>query len=145
MKIRSLIMVLTIASLLAACTPKDASTQVPTLALEMTETMESREHTSIPAEVASATLASISSGNVFDIEISGFTFVQNTVTIKIGDTVNWINQDGATHTIVADDDSFKSSSLKNGNSFSHTFGIAGTYTYHCGIHSSMTGSVIVEP
>ena len=145
MKIRSVLALITMVAFLAACAPRTSSTPVSTLALEMTETMESREHTSTPAEVASATFAPIPSGNVFDVEISGFEFVQNTATIKVGDTVTWTNQDGAPHTIVADDGSFKSNSLKNGTSFSHTFDIAGTYSYHCGIHSSMIGLVIVEP
>ena len=152
MKIKSLITILTMATLLAACTPKDASTPIPTLAAVMTEvmesiepTLESSEETSAPTEVASATSAPNTSGTVFEVKISGFAFEENTVTIKVGDTVTWTNHESATHTVAADDGSFISSNLKNDASFSHTFDSAGTYPYHCGFHSSMTGTVIVVP
>jgi plastocyanin len=155
MKIRSLLTIFTLASFLAACAPKSPSSEVATLAPLMTEAMESMEPisapsedasaTSAPSEVASATSAPLSSGNVFDVEISGFKFEDNTVTIKVGDTVTWTNHDSATHTVAADDGSFKSGNLKNNASFSQTFDTAGTYSYHCGFHASMTGTVIVEP
>jgi plastocyanin len=82
---------------------------------------------------------------VFDVEISGFAFEESSITIKVGDTVTWTNHDSSPHTVVADDGSFKSNSLKNDASFSQTFESAGSYSYHCGIHSSMTGIIIVEP
>lgn len=145
MKIRTFLIILTLSSLLAACAPKELSTPVSTLAPAMTEAMESMEPTLAPTEVASATSAPIPSGNVFEVEISGNAFEENTITIKIGDSVTWTNHDSATHTVVADDGSFKSSSLKNDASFNQTFDKAGTFTYHCGFHSSMTGTVIVEP
>jgi plastocyanin len=155
MKIRSLLTIFTLASLLAACAPKSPSSEVATLAPLMTEAMESMEPisapsedasaTSAPSEVASATSAPLPSGIVFDVEISGFKFEDNTVTIKVGDTISWTNHDGGSHSVVADDGSFKSSNLSNDASFSFTFDSAGSFPYHCGIHPSMTGTIIVEP
>jgi plastocyanin len=40
---------------------------------------------------------------------------------------------------------FESGTLGPGASFLHTFTTAGTYAYHCRIHSGMTGTVIVAP
>jgi plastocyanin len=48
------------------------------------------------------------------------------------------------HTIVADDGSFSSSYLTAGQTYSYTFTKAGTYIYHCGIHKTMAGTIIVK-
>lgn len=143
------------AALLAACAPKSTTTEAASLDPVITDTMASMEASSVPSEetpstpvtneAATATSAPVPSGNVFDVEISGFAFEASTITIKVGDTVTWTNHDDSPHSVVADDGSFKSNSLKNDASFSQTFGTAGTFSYHCGFHASMTGIVIVEP
>lgn len=79
-----------------------------------------------------------------DVTIPGLSFNPDTVTIEVGDTVTWTNEDNVAHTVTADDDSFDSGSLSPGNSETVTFATAGTYAYHCSIHSSMTGTVVVE-
>jgi plastocyanin len=145
MKISSLLTILTLASLLAACAPKSTSPEVATSAPVMTEPMVTSEPTTVPVEIITTNSAPVPSGNVFEVEISGFLFKENTITIKAGDTVTWTNHDSATHTVAADDGSFKSGNLKNNASFSQTFDTPSTYSYHCGFHASMTGTVIVEP
>jgi plastocyanin len=68
--------------------------------------------------------------------------------------VKWINNDqsssvygntGVTHTITADDGSFASANIPPGNTFEHTFTVAGDYPYHCSIHPTMKGTVTVTP
>jgi hypothetical protein len=49
-----------------------------------------------------------------------------------------------TITVTADDGSFDSKPIAGGATFSQAFPKAGTYTYHCAIHSSMTGTVVVQ-
>jgi plastocyanin len=71
-------------------------------------------------------------------------FNPQTVTIKVGETVTWTNQDSHNHTVVADDGAFQSNDLANGATFSFTFDKAGTYAYHCSIHPTMTGTVTVQ-
>jgi amicyanin len=66
------------------------------------------------------------------------------ITVKVGDTVTWVNQDAPKHDVVADNGEFKSSLFDKGQSFSFTFTKAGTYPYHCSIHPGMTGTVIVR-
>lgn len=78
------------------------------------------------------------------VSIKGMSFSPKAITVPLGATVHWNNVDGMTHTITADDDSFDSGSLADAGSFTHVFATAGTYKYHCGIHSSMTGTVIVR-
>jgi plastocyanin len=83
-------------------------------------------------------------GNGAKIAISGFKFDPATITIPVGTTVTWTNQDSANHLVAADDGSWKSESLAKGATFSHTFDKAGTYTYICKIHTTMKGTIIVK-
>ena len=43
------------------------------------------------------------------------------VTVAVGTTVTWENQDGMSHNVIADDGSFKSPDLGPGKTFSVTF------------------------
>ena len=80
-----------------------------------------------------------------NIEIKGFAFSPDTLTINVGDTVTWTNMDSAKHTITSDSGSELDSELLSKNQiYSHTFNTKGTYDYHCSVHTSMTGNIIVE-
>ncbi len=70
-------------------------------------------------------------------------FLPEDLTINVGDTVIWTNNDDSPHTVTADDDEFNSGNLAEGATWSYTFTEAGTYDYHCNYHGSMTGSVSV--
>jgi plastocyanin len=81
------------------------------------------------------------------ITMKNFAFDPPVLTVKPGTAVTWVNQDGALHTIVFDAGapaSFSSESLSTGASTSFTFTQAGTYAYHCSIHPSMKGTVVVQ-
>ena len=73
-------------------------------------------------------------------------FTPPTATVSAGQTVEWIFQDANPHTVTADDGSFTSpkTGLANDKTYSHTFGQAGTYRYHCFIHPQMLGTVVVQ-
>jgi plastocyanin len=60
-------------------------------------------------------------------------------------TVKWGNGDGTTHTITDNAGGFDSNTLAAGDSYTHTFTATGTYNYHCKIHRTMTGIIIVNP
>jgi plastocyanin len=77
------------------------------------------------------------------INISNFAFSPANITIKKGTKITWTNQDGASHTVTGDNGGPASGSLSNGSSYSFTFNQAGTFSYHCAIHPSMTASVTV--
>ena len=82
------------------------------------------------------------------ITIKDFAFSPAVLTIKPGTTITWINDDSAPHTVVSDDGApvpFTSARLSTGASFQQTFTQAGTYPYHCSIHPSMKGTIVVEP
>jgi len=80
-----------------------------------------------------------------DVTIANFTFDPATLTIKVGTTVKWTNQDSVGHTVTADDNSWGSGNSNKGDSFSFTFAQAGTYPYHCGVHPSMQATITVFP
>ena len=72
-------------------------------------------------------------------------FQPSAITVAAGETVTWTNRDtsGASHQIVADDGSFTSPILKQGEHYSHTFEDGGTFKYHDGLRPAFTGSVVV--
>jgi plastocyanin len=75
--------------------------------------------------------------------IKGFSFQPEVLKVKVGAKVTWTNDDTVAHTVTADTNSFASGNLQPGGSFSFTFTRPGTYAYHCSIHPSMHGSVVV--
>ena len=88
-------------------------------------------------------------------------FEPGTVTIKVGDTVEWRNVGNEVHHATTDPsmaincgdvgspagaEPFDSGFLKPGATFSHTFKVAGTYRYACAVHetSGMIGKIVVK-
>jgi plastocyanin len=78
------------------------------------------------------------------VTIADFAFSPASLTINVGDTVTWTNNDSATHTATATDGSFDTGELAQGASGSITFDTAGTFNYICSIHPQMTGTIIVQ-
>jgi len=79
------------------------------------------------------------------VNITNFQFSPSPLTIKAGTTVTWTNSDAVTHTVTSDDGTtFSSGNITNGQTFTFTFSTPGTYTYHCAIHPSMIGTVVVS-
>jgi plastocyanin len=79
----------------------------------------------------------------WSVAIEDFYFEPAAAAIQPGDTIMWTNEGNQPHTVTSDDGQFDSEVLNPGDSFTFTFPEAGTYTYHCEIHPSMTGSVTV--
>jgi plastocyanin len=101
--------------------------------------------TSSPA-AATAAPATVAPAGGDAVAIAGFAFAPATLTVKVGATVSWTNNDSASHTVKWDDGSQGSGSLTAGGApYSRTFDTAGTFAYTCGIHSKMKGTVVVEP
>jgi plastocyanin len=60
--------------------------------------------------------------------------------------VKWGNGDAISHTVTQDGGTpLFNQGLAKGATFTFSFTQAGTYTYHCSIHPSMTGSIVVNP
>lgn len=78
------------------------------------------------------------------VTIKDLSFQPNALTVPVGSTVTWTNNDSTQHTVSADDGSFDSGILQQGATFSQTFATAGTFAYHCNIHDTMTGTITVQ-
>jgi plastocyanin len=63
--------------------------------------------------------------------------------VPVGTTVTWGNNDYTQHTTTSDTGAWNVS-LNSGDTTSVKFDKAGTYTYHCTIHSFMKGTIIVQ-
>jgi plastocyanin len=77
--------------------------------------------------------------------IDNFTFKPATITVPVGTTMVWENDDDIPHTVVAVDGTFRSQALDTEDKFSFTFEKAGTFEYFCSLHPHMTGKVVVNP
>lgn len=85
-----------------------------------------------------------SSGGAPAVTISNFAFSPADLTVKVGDSVTWTNNDSVAHTVTGDKAEFDSGSIAPGATFSHKFDTAGTISYHCSVHPSMTAKITVQ-
>jgi len=86
---------------------------------------------------------------LYIVNISGFTFIPDPITINQGDTIQWINLDNTTHTSTsgtpgAPDGVWHSGNLSMGMSFKHAFTSPGVFTYFCIPHSGFMNGYTVN-
>ncbi|MFE0459060.1 plastocyanin/azurin family copper-binding protein [Kitasatospora sp. NPDC058965] len=79
------------------------------------------------------------------VAIKNFAFAPAAVTVKVGTTVTWTNQDSEPHTVTGQNNTgpLNSKALNTGQSYSYTFTTPGSYSYLCTIHPFMTATVTV--
>ncbi len=86
-------------------------------------------------------------GQVTDkIEVKDFTYNPESTSVKAGTKVTWTFADDTDHNVEPDDATSelkKSPDLQGGATYDFTFTKVGTVSYRCGIHNSMTGTVVV--
>lgn len=77
------------------------------------------------------------------IGMAGRTFRPRAVTIAVGGTVTFRNDDDRDHTATSTGSAFNSGVLAPGQSYRRTFPAAGTFPFLCLLHPDMTGTVTV--
>ena len=102
--------------------------------------------TAVPPTAAPTSEPSPPEGPALATDIANF--VHKDVTVTVGTTVTWTNQDGAPHTVTSGSPDSKSGlwdsgRLSSGNQFSFTFDQPGSFAYYCSIHPYMTATVTV--
>jgi plastocyanin len=68
------------------------------------------------------------------------------ITAKVGDVITWTNNDSVPHRFALDDGSCEMNGniTDGGGTKSLVFTTAGTYPFHCAIHSSMHGTITIS-
>lgn len=78
------------------------------------------------------------------VDISGMVFSPAVLTVEVGDTVTFTNQDGMPHTGTAIDKSFDTGILNKGQSGTVKVSNAGNFSYICSVHPSMKGTITAK-
>ena len=92
---------------------------------------------------AAACNPSTDAGTV-EVAIKDFAFSPAQVTAKVGDVVAFSNGDTTAHTATLDDGTCTTGNIGAGTTGALVFTAAGTYPFHCAIHSSMKGTITVS-
>lgn len=96
----------------------------------------------IVVQPAAAKMAATSPGAA--VSIASFAFAPSPLTVAIGSTVTWSNDDGAPHAL-AFGDGASSDLLLPGQRFTRSYAAAGSFDYVCSVHPYMRGTVTVRP
>lgn len=71
-------------------------------------------------------------------------FTPQEIHIGVNDSILWKNKDIVPHTVASESKEFNSKEIAPGSRWTYVFRKAGTYSYKCDYHPSMSGKVIVE-
>lgn len=77
------------------------------------------------------------------VVIKDYSFEPNILTIPVGTTVTWTNQDNVQHEVASDSGTFDSGIMNPSDQFTYTFNQPGNYSYICKIHPYMFGQIQV--
>lgn len=81
--------------------------------------------------------------DVIKINLSKMVYLPATVTVKVGDTVEWTNSDFLAHTATDRAKAFDLN-LPPGKTAHLAITKAGTISYYCRYHPNMKGSIVAE-
>ena len=85
-------------------------------------------------------------GKVVEVSIRALKYLPGPITVSLGTTVRWTNEDQALHTVTSEDSGgpLQSKELEQGESYEYTFRKPGQYDYYCVVHPFMKSGVTVE-
>ena len=78
------------------------------------------------------------------ISIKSFMYSPDRLTVSVGTTVTWKNQDDEAHTVRGADALIRSNALDQDDTYSVKFDKPGTYSYGCSLHPTMHGTIVVK-
>ena len=76
--------------------------------------------------------------------MEGVAFVPQTLKVKSGDVVVWVNKDLFPHTATAQHREFDSGEIAPGKTWKYTAKKPGKFPYVCTLHPTMKGTLVVE-
>ena len=84
-------------------------------------------------------------GTAADVEASVGDNTWGAVSASVGDVITWTNGDQQPHKVALDDGSCTmSANITTGAPQSLVFNVAGSYPFHCTVHSSMKGTIVIS-
>jgi plastocyanin len=99
---------------------------------------------STPAPATTGAASGGGGGAPVTVAMKNITFSPKSVSVKVGQKVDWTNDDSVAHNVTATSGaSFRSSDFGQGGTFSYTPTKAGTIQYVCTIHPGMDGTIVV--
>jgi plastocyanin len=94
---------------------------------------------------AAGSCATASGAGSVAASIENRTFVPASINAKVGDVISWTNADSVPHGIALDDGGAKcTDTISGGATGSTAFSAAGTYAFHCFVHPSMKGTIVIS-
>jgi plastocyanin len=129
--------------LLAACSSSGATT-APSAATSAAAPVEASAAASAPAAGGTAACSQTADAGQVAVAIEGFKFGPADIQAKAGEIIAFTNGDSAPHTATLDDDSCSTGTISNGGTDGLVFNVAGTYPFHCRIHSNMKGTITIS-
>lgn len=86
----------------------------------------------------------VSNPSEVKIDIKNFSFIPSTINVKVGTKITWTNSDNVPHQVKGDNLATLSAPvMNNGETYSFVFNDVGDFNYHCAIHPTMKGNIIV--
>jgi plastocyanin len=76
--------------------------------------------------------------------LSTTAYVPNPITVQVGTTIKWINNDNVAHTVSSQNNLWDSGDMEPGATYSRTFQAPGTFPYYCAYHPLMVGTITVQ-
>jgi plastocyanin len=97
------------------------------------------------ASTSTSTPSSSSSGGAVVIKMQNIQFDPKAVTVKVGQKVKWVNEDGVAHNVTSQSgETIKSPTFGQGGSFEFTPKQAGEIKYVCTLHPGMDATLTVQ-
>ena len=135
--------------LLAACSSSGAQTAPPAAATapsaaSAAPSVEASVAASAPAAGGGAVCSESAGTGQVAVAIKDFAFGPADIQAKVGQIITFTNGDSAPHTATLDDGSCTTGTIAPGTSDGLVFTAAGTYPFHCKIHTTMKGTITVS-
>ena len=78
------------------------------------------------------------------VTIEAVQFVPDTIAVRAGDTVLWVNKDPFPHTVTSKEGGFDSHEIAPGKSWRYQARKTGVFRYLCTLHTTMKATLRVE-
>ena len=99
---------------------------------------------STPAPATTSAGSGGGGGAAVAVTMKNIAFSPQTVDAKVGQKIDWTNDDAVDHNVTATSGaSFRSNDFGQGGTFSYTPTRAGTIAYVCTLHPGMDGTIVV--